>query len=172
MGKRYTDAERQAAMDLAASRGYRYAADESGVPIGTLKSWMRRNGRQVNPERRDALEAQVRTASLHWEARRADLANQAGEVAALALARTRDLIEGQTIDGKDVMTRGPGGRLVVVTMHEARAAAATFATLADKAQLLSGGATARTETMETAMERAMEALDALEQGSRGPATTG
>lgn len=167
MGKRYTDDERQAAMDLAATRGYRYAADESGVPIGTLKSWMRRAGRQVQPERRAQLDAQIQASSLTWEARRLTLANELGEVAALALKRTRELIEGQDADGGMLVRQGPGGKLVYVTMHDARAGALTAATLIDKAQLLSGGATARTESMDAAMERALDALDKLEAGMKG-----
>lgn len=159
MGNRYTPDERQQAMDLAAARGYRYASDESGVPIGTLKSWMRRAGRTVQPERRAELEERQQIASLQWEARRLTMANELGEAAAKALARTVERLDGWTT--QDGVRMAPNPR-------EAHGAALTMAILIDKAQLLSGGATARTESLDTAMERAMEALDKLEAGMKGP----
>ncbi|MBA3371113.1 MAG: hypothetical protein H0T96_06640 [Thermoleophilaceae bacterium] len=117
---RYTAEQRAAALELYSEVGPAEAGRRLGIPSGTVRSWARRNGcaAVATENRRAAVEA----ARLTWEQRRSGLTVRLGEVAAELLER--------------VEKAEPG---------EAKALATALAILVDKAELLSGRATERTE---------------------------
>ena len=117
---RYTAEQRDAALELYREVGPAEAGRRLSIPSGTVRSWARRNGcaAVATENRRAAVEA----ARLTWEQRRSGLTVRLGEVAAELLER--------------VKKAEPG---------EAKALATALAILVDKAELLSGRATERTE---------------------------
>lgn len=97
---------------------------EMGIPAATIRSWARRSGvaARCNEERKVHVEAM----QLAWAERRGVMVEEIGAVAHMALAQTVAALElGKSRDAKDLAT--------------------TMAILVDKAQLLSGGATSRSE---------------------------
>jgi transposase-like protein len=126
---RYTPEQKQEAIDLATTVGTAEASRRTGINSGTIGSWLTRAGlANADPEGRAE---RIRAAHETWVERRADLGNRMGEVAADALEQ----ISGFVNDPRRT--------------REARELATTLAVLVDKAQLLSGAATARTETTAT-----------------------
>lgn len=112
------------ALELLAEFGVAEAAERTGIPIGTIASWGHRAGvsspcAEGYAERR----AQLREA---FATRRVSLGNRMGEVAA------------ETLEQLDTHVRAGKTR-------QARELAGALAVLVDKAQLLTGGATGRTE---------------------------
>lgn len=123
----YTDEEKQRALALYETDGLAEAVLQTGIPKGTISSWGERAGLQTHGNEQTA--AAVEATKLRWEERRLTLAHEMGSVAELALKVARENLEaGKTRD--------------------AQAAATTMAILADKAQLLTGAATGRTESRE------------------------
>lgn len=141
---RHTPDQRREIVQAALDRGYAYVEAEFGIKKNTVQQWRRRLGVPVPA---DKLQRNL----IAWATRRVALADEAGEVAQIALTRARNHLDHGSV-------------------HDARAAAGVFATLAEKAQLLSGGATVRTEDSETVKARALDALAQLEAGMRGPTT--
>jgi transposase-like protein len=136
-GRRYTEAQRQEALELGGRVGFAEAGRQLGIPDGTLRYWASLAGSALaDAERHVGLEplrlvgspAQpTSTAVEPWPQRRARMLPRLGEVAAQAIeAASRSIAEGK-------------GR-------EAQAFATTAGILIDKAQLLAGGATSRSES--------------------------
>lgn len=118
----YTDAQRREACELGREHGNAEASRRTGIPAGTIASWRNRAGdASLQTERTRAAVAANRQ---KWEERRSDLVHRIGEVAEKAL----DVVEQALDDG---------------ATRKASDASATLARLVDKAQLLSGGSTAR-----------------------------
>lgn len=127
----YTPEEKANALELYATLGAAETARRTGISQGTLQSWAHRNGVQsVATERtRVAVEA----ARVRWEERRLAMVHEMGRVATLALTKAEEMLEaGTTSKAKDATTM--------------------MAILVDKAQLLSGAATSRTEVTERTPE--------------------
>jgi transposase-like protein len=121
---RYDDTTKARAIALAVElEDVAAAAHDLGLPRQTVHRWLRDAGVTVTTENR---EAAVEATKLRWEERRAVMVEEMGEVAQIALQRTRDGL-GAGLDG----------------VKAAKDAATTMAILVDKAQLLSGGATGR-----------------------------
>lgn len=138
---RAIDAARRAeALEVAQTAGITAAARHIGVNPSTVSRWCHAAG--IATDCNELAQA----ARLTWEKRRIDLAHEIGEAAQEALARTR-------------------GALAAHEAGDARAYATTMAILADKAQLLTGGATARSEHAEP-RQAVKEMLDELEQRRR------
>lgn len=145
MGKRppATPEQRAEAVAIYADHGPTEAAKLTGWNKGTVTKWAQAAGVETvaNERTRQATEA----ASAAWAARRARLADETGRVAEKALTKVEVFLDGE----------------------KAKAASdtsAAFARLIDKAQLLSGAATSRSEHVEKDhMDRAIEEL--LEKAS-------
>jgi transposase-like protein len=144
-GKRYTPEERTAAIDAYIMNGPDYCESEFGVKRATVRQWAKRAGVTLSRARQDVLDAKIQIAGMTWEVRRVNLANELGNTAATALALVQASLE-----------TGATG------LRNARDAAAVLSTLVDKAQLLSGGATARVEDADTVKGRALAILEDLE----------
>lgn len=128
MKPRHTPEQKQEAIDLATTVGKAEAARRTGISPGTIGSWLTRAGlSNADPEGRAQ---RITVAQETWVERRADLGNRMGEIASDALeAIAERLADGKTSGVRDL--------------------SATLAVLVDKAQLLSGAATARTEATAT-----------------------
>lgn len=126
MRKRYTDEAKAEAIELATTVGRPEAARRTGIPAGTIGSWLTRAGlSNADPEGR---RERIRVAHETWLQRRVELGNEMGVVAALALSEIPDRI-------------ARGDELA------AQRLASTMSALVDKAQLLSGDATERIEQL-------------------------
>jgi len=126
MGRpRYDDAYKARAVDLAVEHGPAEAARQLGIKAGTLRSWCSLSEvTTVTPERTRQTAAATEARRLAWEQRRSELVHRIGEVAEHALNVTEAMLcSGETRKASD--------------------ASAVVARLVDKAQLLSGGHTAR-----------------------------
>ncbi|MGK2947778.1 MAG: transposase [Acidimicrobiales bacterium] len=139
MGRRtYTDEQKAEALALYASHGAAETARLTGVPEGTLQSWAHRSGvaTACNENRR----ANVEALKTKWAERRLVMVHEIGAVAHMALAQAEAAVAtGACKDAKDFAT--------------------TMAILVDKAQLLSGEATSRTESRTTdQLDREIERL--------------
>lgn len=124
----YTQAERNDARGIATAEGIPTASRKLGIPEGTLRKWDSRYGWGIARARQAQMETRHTIISLEWATRRVGLATDLGDTAAKALARCDDALD--------------LGRL-----NDARQAALTASVLIDKAQLLSGGATSRTDDL-------------------------
>lgn len=129
MAVRYTDEQRAAAVATAVEHGVTAAAHAHSIPKGTISKWCKAAGvATVSSERNKAA---VEAARLHWEQRRQQLADRMGDVIDKAL----DRVEHELVDRENG------------SPSKAQTAAVTLAILADKAQLLTGGATSRSEEL-------------------------
>lgn len=143
MGRaRYDDATKAEAVALAVEVGKAEASRRLGINAGTIGSWMSRAGVATVAAENTRAATEVRKAK--WEERRVEMVHEIGEIASMALDRVRDEL-------------GDDGKL-----RDAKDAATTMAILVDKAQLLSGGHTARfgtdaqrAEVVGEARERAL-----------------
>jgi len=113
------------ALRLVAEVGTQEAARRTGIPFGTVSSWARRSG--VHSPNAATIAVAVEVAAVRWAERRVILGEELGRAAGLATRRMTERLEADKTTG-------------------VRDLAATVAVLVDKAQLLTGGATARTET--------------------------
>lgn len=120
----WTDEQREHALAVYADHGPAEAARRTGIPKGTIAAWA--NRREVQTRVAENLENARLVASMRWAERRSELADQAGEAAAIALAQAVAALQA----GND---------------HLAKAAGVVFGIAVDKAQLLTGEATSRTE---------------------------
>jgi len=112
------------ALRLPAEVGKAEAARRTGIPAGTIASWGVRNG--ITAPDTNCTRTAVAAASVAWADRRVTLGEELGRIATLAARRMTERLEADKTTG-------------------VRDLAATVAVLVDKAQLLTGGATARTE---------------------------
>lgn len=136
----YTDDEKHRALELYVEHGLAEAVAQTGIPKGTVSSWVERTGLQTHADEQTA--AAIEASKLRWEERRLDLAHEMGRVAELALKVAGEQLEA----GKP---------------RDAQAAATTMAILADKAQLLTGGSTSRGELTG----QRQEVIDAARHGA-------
>ncbi len=122
MPKAHPPALRKAATAFAAEHGIGAAARKFGVSGGTVSKWCKADGVESlsTGKRAEAAEA----AHVAWDERKTTMAHRMGGVAELALDKARAELE----DG---------------TPSRAKDCATTMAILVDKAQLLTGGQTAR-----------------------------
>lgn len=128
---RWTPDQRREALELYVELGPSAASEATGIPKGTIGWWAHREGvRTVGAERTAAA---TEAAALRWAERRANLADEAGAAAALALEQTVHALQGRTDEDT----------LVLAGARDAKDLALTFAVLVDKAQLLTGEATSR-----------------------------
>lgn len=136
----YTPQQKADALVLYAQHGAAETARRTGIPEGTLMSWAHRNG--VQSLAAEQTRAAVEAAKAKWDERKLKMVHEIGSVAQMALAQA----EAAVMDGK--------GR-------DAKDFATTMAILVDKAQLLSGAATQRTEVADrpAAEERLAELID-------------
>src|SRR3954452_9402014 len=85
--RKYTAAERERALGLYMEVGPAEAGRETGIPSATIRKWAQRAGASVKDERERSVMAAVEGARLSWAQRRAEIAQRAGEAAALFLER-------------------------------------------------------------------------------------
>lgn len=118
---RYSPEQKAEALELLATVGKAEAARRTGIPPGTIASWGSRNGvRAVDDER-------VHAARQAWAERRAVLADTLGEVADQATAKLKQMIVDDEVSAAELVR--------------------AIAVVVDRAQLLSGDATERTEQL-------------------------
>jgi transposase-like protein len=138
---RYTPAEKAEALELLAEFGKTEASRRTGISAGTIASWGSRSG--VSGPTPEAMARQVEARRAAWAERRAILADRIGEVADQATEQLAKLIASGECSASE-LTRA-------------------IAVLVDRAQLLSGGATERTETTVTRQQRIEEARQRAER---------
>lgn len=118
---RYSPEQKAEALELLATVGKAEAARRTGIPPGTIASWGSRNGvRAVDDER-------VHAARQAWAERRAVLADTLGEVADQATAKLKQMIVADEVSAAELVR--------------------AIAVVVDRAQLLSGDVTERTEQL-------------------------
>lgn len=141
MGRRtYTPEQKAEALALYAEIGGAEAARRTGISKGTLQSWAHRAG--VHSVATERTEAAVKAMQAQWAERRAVMIDEIGAVAHMALMRAEQCITRENPSGRD-----------------AKDFATTMAILIDKAQLLTGDATSRHETVVTdQLDREIAAL--------------
>ena len=153
-GKRYTDEQRREVLQAADVMGDAYAAAEFDVKRATLRKWRERLKWQPSRERIERLAAGNAAQVLEWEQRRITMAHELGELADVALKRAKAELDAGTPHG----------------LQNAVTASVVVARAVDKAQLLTGAPTSRTEDVG-ARERANELLERLVSQSQGPSGT-
>lgn len=126
-GQPWPRAQRAEATQLAAEVGAAEACRRTGVPAATLRSWVKRAtdaGIEVVPAGDVEI---VQGSTLAWPERRRLLADRLHDLAVVSATAAREAVEdGATRKAKDLSV--------------------VFGIATDKALLLSGGATRRTET--------------------------
>lgn len=124
----YSDDDRLAAIVLAADLGPSATSRQLGIPKCTISRWCAAAGVDVRSQSRTR--AATDAAGEKWHLRRLTVVDRLGNEAEAALACVQRALAADRLGA-------------------ARQAATTMGTLIDKAQLLSGGATARTATKAT-----------------------
>lgn len=121
---KWTAEQKAEALALYEADGLKTATEATGIPASTIRSLAHRSG--VAARCTEQRRANVEATKLLWAERRGVMVEEIGAVAHMALAQTVAALElGKSRDAKDLAT--------------------TMAILVDKAQLLSGGATSRSE---------------------------
>jgi uncharacterized alpha-E superfamily protein len=115
----YDDTQRQQALDAYQEHGPAEAERRTGIPRKTIASWARRSGTQMDATAPARLQLAAEIAALNADQKRARLASAMWDKLADALERL----------GPNALANAQESRLIAV--------------LAEKAQLLSGGATSR-----------------------------
>lgn len=133
MQPRCTPQQKAEALRLLAEVGKAEAARRTGIPAGTIASWGVRNGVTSPPV--EAIAKANEVAQLAWEERRLRLKDKLG-------AAAEQFIDQAT---KRISTR------------DVRDLTVSMAVCIDKAQLLAGAATARTEASVTNRDDALNA---------------
>lgn len=146
--KRYTDAERRDLVAIADERGPAYVSAEFGVKPDTIRQWRKRLGIPSSQNRLDKLNKGQQAQVMEWAVRRVRLANRYGEVAEKALDKADGALD-------TIALAQFAGIFSNVSIR-----------FADKAQLLSGAATSRTENVETLRGEADEIMRELEEQAR------
>lgn len=134
----YTPEQKAEALTLYAQHGSAEAARITGVAPGTIQSWAHRNG--VATACNEQRQANVDALKTKWAERRLEMVDEIGTVAEQALAKAKAMVAaGKGRDAKDFAT--------------------TMAILVDKAQLLGGDVTNRTESVVSdQLDREIEAM--------------
>lgn len=146
--KKYDDATRQRALDIYVERGVKDAADELGIPATTISSWARRAGVSTNaPEN---LAAAVEARSLRLEVKRGELAERMYDEAGKLLDhlwQPTEYVKIVTVGQGEGYSEVAVGRVTVEqpTFRDQQAIMTSVGIAVDKAQLLSGEATERSE---------------------------
>ena len=147
-GKRsYTAQQKAEALELYRTDGPTAVEHDLGIPKGTATRWAQAAG--VTTVSTENTRVRVEAARVKWEERRVALAHESGSVADLALSVARQ-------------------NLAAGKARDAQSAATTYAILVDKAQLLTGAATSRTETITGGIDAAVVELE-RELALSGPA---
>lgn len=140
----YTEAQRDEALRLLAEVGKAEASRATGIPAGTIASWGHRNGVTApSPEQLSAgmaAMAAVRTET--WQVRKVALGEKLGTLCEKMATKIDERLDEDSLRG-------------------VRDLAASIAILVDRAQLLTGGATQRTETVERTTEAEAEVAQVL-----------
>lgn len=134
----HTPEELDRALAIYREHGAAEASRQSGIKETTIRSAASRKG--IAAQRNDNTKAAVEASRLQWEERRTALVHKIGEAAEKALEH----VNAELDDGK---------------LRNAKDAATTMAILVDKAQVLSGGATARFGTDTQRAEVVSEARE-------------
>lgn len=140
----YTDDQKANALNLWTEHGACEASRRTGIPRGTISSWAKRAQLAPPVAAGRTLDATER-ARQAWALRRAEMADELGELAAEAITMTREAIAKRSA-------------------RNARDGAATVETLVRNAQLLDGHATSRTEA--TISDQRSVVGDAKDRGLR------
>lgn len=138
---RYTDEQRQQAVDLYTEHGTAEASRRTGIPRRTIRRWANQAGAVAAANTKET-EAATRAARIQaaWGDYREQEALQAGGTAARARRRVAEALDA-------------GDHQVI------RAAAIAYGILIDKAELLSGRATERIESWsESELDRELRDL--------------
>lgn len=153
--RRWTDEQRDEALLLLAEVGQGETARRTGIPQGTIASWGKRHGVTAPPAAATAIATAAKVASI--AERKAQLAEGLMD----DIARMRRDLFAPTIERK-AMAAGQMREVEIVTIRhdttthaERRTAVEAIAKAIETVQLLTGGATARTEQM-TAKQAAIE----------------
>ena len=124
VAKDYSEEQRRNALALYKEHGPSKASRQCGIPQKTISSWAKRGGVQSDAPQKT--KAAVEAARLKWAERRTDEANEAGHDAqSVRLMMLALAMDEQTKKAQELAT--------------------VYGVLIDKAQLLSGSATSRTE---------------------------
>jgi transposase-like protein len=137
----YTDEQRAEALALYADVGVSEAARRTGIPAGTIASWANRAG--IQPEANENLRAAVEARRLTWAERKTALATRLGEIADQAAEQLAAKIAANELSGRDLI--------------------AALTALIDRTQLLTGEATARTESTVAVNDAREQALALVKQ---------
>lgn len=125
---KWSDEQREKALELCREHGPRHAARETGIPFGTISGWAKDAGVASDATRTQAA-TEVRQA--RWAERRAGLTDLLGQAA-------QELVE-KARKSED--------------LRAAKDAMLAAAIAVDKAQLLSGGVTSRHEQLDAEKRR-------------------
>lgn len=131
MAGKWSDEQKAHALEIYRTDGPNEAERQTGIPHSSIIRWAQAQG--VELESIENKSKAVQAARLVWQKRRNDLVEEMSDTITIAhLGVQYELIEAHWKEAKD--------------------AATTMAILIDKAQLLSGGATGRTETSHMTRE--------------------
>ena len=137
---KWTPEQKTTALDLYREHGPAEAARRTGIPLGTISSWAKRSGVQTAaPEN---ARVRVEAAKIKWAERRLTIADEFGTAIVEFLAA-----------GRKAAADGDGRN----TQAFATAAAISL----DKAQLVTGGPTERTEHEVTDPQRRLAVVTEL-----------
>lgn len=142
---RYSLEQKAEALQLLARLGPHEASRLTDIPVGTISSWGTRAGVK-GPEEFTGRQKAVAAKQVAFAERRVDLGNRIGEIATKIAERIDDELE-HGVKREGQLVRNLAGSLAV---------------LVDKAQLLSGGATVRTEHVERTPEAEAEVARVLQ----------
>lgn len=126
----YSDEERSEALTVAAEVGFAEAGRRLGIPSATLRSWVHRAEKVATGM---GVEVSPAGVVLSWPERRERVVPKLGELAEEALGACH-------------------GALRAGKARDAQAFATTAAILIDKTQLLTGGASRRTESVSVSID--------------------
>lgn len=138
---KYPEAAKQEALRLLAEVGPHEASRRTGIPIGTIASWGHRHAVKAPPVA--SVERMVAGAQVEWARRKVQLGERLGGLAEDIAARIQQRIDVDKVTG-------------------VRDLAATMAVVIDRAQLLTGGATSRSEVVERTPESEAELAKVLQ----------
>jgi len=146
---RYTDTQKQEAVQLADKHGPAEASRQTGIPRRTISSW-RKPAQADTQKTTEARAAAAERITLHWGDYRSQEATSAGSA---ATRLRRQIVEASNAGNANLL----------------RARTIAYGVLIDKAELLSGQATERIEVWgESEVDRELrQAMNELEQRIHG-----
>jgi hypothetical protein len=134
----YTSDQRAEALRILAEVGLSEAARQTGIPIGTISSWGHRRG--VSAPEQPKMAQQAKEA---WSVRKVALGEKLGTLCEKMAVKIDERLDEDSLRG-------------------VRDLAASIAILVDRAQLLTGSVTQRTEVVERTPENEAEVARVLE----------